>query len=77
MIDRARRAAALAVLLAAHRRHGSKSFPVAVDGPNYRHLVDAESLGWAWFVNPTRCAVTHAGLAELELHIATATEVQP
>lgn len=65
MIDRARRAAALCVLHAAHRRHGMRSFRVDLTGPNYGPLVDAEGLGWAWFVTPTRCAVTEAGRVAL------------
>lgn len=66
MIDAARRAAARAVLFAAHRRFGNRAFRVDLGGPNLIPLLDAERLGWAWFVDDDWCVVTQAGRRELE-----------
>jgi hypothetical protein len=56
---------ALAVLLSAHKRYGTKSFKVDPNGHHWKPLHDAEKLGWCWFVGP-RCAILDAGLRELE-----------
>lgn len=66
MIDRKRENAARAVLVAAHRRYGVKSFRVDPAGPNWAPLHDAEVLGWVWWVSDDRCAITHAGQCEVE-----------
>jgi rubrerythrin len=59
------RAAARAVLYAAHRKYGGgSSFPVDERGKNWDPLKAAEFLGWARFTG-TRCAITTDGLAAI------------
>lgn len=59
------RAAARAVLYAAHRKYGAaSSFPVDPKGKNWDPLKAAEFLGWARFTG-ARCALTTDGLAAI------------
>lgn len=66
MIGRQQRAAALASLVGAHGRYGTKSFRVDPRGPHWSALHDAAELGWCWWPDADRCALTDAGLRELE-----------
>jgi hypothetical protein len=66
MAQRSRgRRSALAVLLRAGKKYGTKSFVVDPRGENHEPLKLAEQYGWCWFEGP-RCAITAEGMRELE-----------
>jgi hypothetical protein len=60
------RAAARAVLFAAHHRYGQKVFRVDRHGSNWEPLHWAATFGWCWFVTEERCAILEAGMREIE-----------
>jgi len=66
MIGRQQRAAALASLVGAHGRYGTRAFRVDRRGPHWSALHDAAELGWCWWPGDERCALTDAGLREIE-----------
>ena len=63
MIGRQQRATALASIVLAHGRYGTKAFRVDRRGDHWQPLHDAAGLGWCWWPGDDRCALLPAAEA--------------
>jgi hypothetical protein len=64
MIDQQKRRQALAAVLGAWRNFGNYAFRVDPRGHHRAPLKWAETLGWCWWPEDDRCALTREGVAE-------------
>lgn len=65
MIDHLKRQQALAAVFGAWTTYGNGPFRVDPNGHRRAPLKWAEALGWAWWPDDNRCALTREGVAEV------------